>query len=412
MRSAYSLMVNVVANGVLGVLFWVVAARLFPASQVGRDSALISAMVTLSSVCQLNLHNALPRFLPEVRRTARALLGAYAASGAAAVVLASAFVVVVPYLTDEFAFLHDRPEIAVAFVAATALWGVFALQDAALTALRQAVWVPIENSVFGAVKLLLLPALLLVGSTHGSFLAWTIAMAVLIVPVSWLLFGVVAPRYARERDASGRDVKPFERRGLGQFMAKDYAGSIFTQAALTLLPLIVAAKLGAATNAHFYMAFTIMTSFDLLVNSVTLSLTVEGVVNAERVHALTQRVLQRFAPLLIAGVVLIIVAAPLLLRPFGNSYADDAAGTLRLLAIGSLLRAPVTLFGALSRIQRHGGWLLATQAINFVLVIGLTFALLGPVGMEGVGIATIVASATLLAIVAAPLARFFRAAPA
>ena len=66
LRSAYSLMLNVGLNAVLGFGFWVAAARLFPSTVVGRDSALISAMITLSTICQLNLGPVMLRFLPIV----------------------------------------------------------------------------------------------------------------------------------------------------------------------------------------------------------------------------------------------------------------------------------------------------------------------------------------------------------
>src|SRR5271165_5190934 len=81
LRSAYSLMVNVLATSALGFAFWIAAARRFPSSAVGRDSALVAAMVTISVVCQLNLSSGVLRFLPIVKvDTAKAVLAAYAAT--------------------------------------------------------------------------------------------------------------------------------------------------------------------------------------------------------------------------------------------------------------------------------------------------------------------------------------------
>jgi len=58
------LMANTVATGLLGVGFWAVAARLFPASTVGREGALVSAMVGVSAIGQLGLNAVVARFLP------------------------------------------------------------------------------------------------------------------------------------------------------------------------------------------------------------------------------------------------------------------------------------------------------------------------------------------------------------
>ena len=43
-RTAYSLMANTVLTSLLGLVFWLVAARLYSSNAVGRDSALVSAM--------------------------------------------------------------------------------------------------------------------------------------------------------------------------------------------------------------------------------------------------------------------------------------------------------------------------------------------------------------------------------
>src|SRR5438874_12154329 len=51
LRSAYSLMLNVILTSALGVAFWILAARIFPSDIVGRDSALVSAMVTIYTLC-------------------------------------------------------------------------------------------------------------------------------------------------------------------------------------------------------------------------------------------------------------------------------------------------------------------------------------------------------------------------
>ena len=149
-RSADSLLVSTGASAVLGAVFWVAAARLFSADELGRDAALIAAMVELSTICQLNLDNVLVRQLPRVGGgAARYVARAYALNTLLALVLGTAFVLVAPSVTGELAFLHDDPIVGAAFVVGLALWGVFTLQDSTLTALRHAQWVPVETSPSG-----------------------------------------------------------------------------------------------------------------------------------------------------------------------------------------------------------------------------------------------------------------------
>ncbi|MDX6687396.1 MAG: hypothetical protein QOF86_3524, partial [Baekduia sp.] len=53
--NAVRLMASTAAQAALGVVFWIVAARSFPAPVLGVDAALITTMMTLSIVGQLNL---------------------------------------------------------------------------------------------------------------------------------------------------------------------------------------------------------------------------------------------------------------------------------------------------------------------------------------------------------------------
>ena len=137
LRTAYSLMVNVAVAAGLGLLFWVATTRLYAPSAVGRDAAVIAVMMELSTICQLNFVNALARFLPTLERgTMRALVGAYALSGAAGVVLGTAFVLLAPTISDQFGFFGDEWLMAALYVLAQVLWTWFVLQDVELPALQ------------------------------------------------------------------------------------------------------------------------------------------------------------------------------------------------------------------------------------------------------------------------------------
>ena len=140
-------------TAILGMAFWIVAARLYPSDAVGRDSALIAAMIQLSVLAQLNLANTLIRFMPGSPAAGRMLTGAYAVTALAGVVLASGFVLLAPHVSEDLRFLTSEPLTGAGYVVAVVLWGMFALQDAALTAIRRASWVLAKNGLFGALKI-------------------------------------------------------------------------------------------------------------------------------------------------------------------------------------------------------------------------------------------------------------------
>ena len=88
LRNGYAPIVSATVTQVLGVLYWIVAARTAPAAVLGRNSAAIYMMMFLAGVAELNLMSTLVRFLPTSgKRTARLIVSVYAASAAVAAVL-------------------------------------------------------------------------------------------------------------------------------------------------------------------------------------------------------------------------------------------------------------------------------------------------------------------------------------
>ena len=412
LRSAYSLMLNVVLTSALGVAFWVLAARLFPSEIVGRDSALVSAMVTIYTLCSLNLSAGMLRFLPVVRiDPKRVVLLAYGATAVISGAGALLFAVLAPKVSSEFDFLRSQPALTALFIAAVACWGVFTLQDAVLTALRKAPWVPAENGLFGVLKIAALPALLIGSLTHAVFVAWVIPMVILVVPINYLIFWKVMPnRTLRPGELS--PIERFGRRGLARFMGQDYLATIFFQAASTAMPIVVVALLGSSAGAWFYMPYTVVAAFDLMFLNVASSLTVEGSVDESRLPELTRTVVHRFRFLLLAGVAIFACGASLLLLPFGREYAHHGAPVLRLLAIASLARAVVALYAAISRVEGHAGRILLAQIATLTLIFSATllFTKVAGLGVTGVGYAWLLANGAVACVVAPHVIRVLRRA--
>ncbi|MGP0047336.1 MAG: lipopolysaccharide biosynthesis protein [Solirubrobacteraceae bacterium] len=394
MVGAYSLMLNTAVSAAIGVGFWVVAARLITAGAVGRDSALLSAMITLSSIGQLNLHNVLVRFLPgRSERLRLMVLGCYVAGCLFTLLLAVGFVVVAPEVSGRFGFLRRDGLLGSLFVAATVLWTVFALQDSVLTALRGAPWVLAENTAFAALKLAALPVLAAARAVNGVFTAWIIPMMLLLIPVNWLIFARAIPAYAKS--VAARDAGPsrFSRRQLRSFLALDYIASGIEQVTVQGLPVLVVGLIGNRETAYFYMPFLIITSFDLIFYNVATPLVVEGALAEERVSELARELTRRFGLLLLAGVAVIIVAAPLLLLPFGSEYARHGVPALRILACGSVFRAVIVLFTSIARVDRRAGAILAANVAFGVLLLAFIFVFGSGRGLPAVAEAWVAASA-------------------
>lgn len=405
-RNAYALALNAAVTAILGLVYWLLAARYYTPHAVGQSSALVSAMVFLATCANLNLTGAMTRFLPRAGLAAAALVrGGYLAGAGLAAVLATTFVLLAPELSSNLQFFKDSWLLSTAFCVAVVMWVIFAVQDGVLTGLRRAVWVPIENGAFGVAKLVLLVPLATAFPVFGIFASWTAPLVLLLAVVNIALFRHLLPRHAAETAARAMPVRA---RRVVRFVGGDYLGSLFLQGSTTLLPVLVAARLGAEANAHFYVAFLLVSAVDVMALNVGASLTVEGSREERNLPALMSRTVRLGALLLLPAVATLVVAAPLLLSLFGESYAQSAESTLRLLALGLLAKGATILYVSACRARGAVSSIVAVEATTFAVVIALSLLLVGPLGVAGVGLAWLAGQAAVALVVLPKLRRLLR----
>ena len=382
-RSSYALVANTVASTAVGIVYWAVAAHFYDRQALGRSAALVSALILVSSFAQLNLANTLPRFIPQAGRSAGKFIAySYGASSCAALIGGLAFVTVLPRLSTEWQFVGDSVPLAVAFVAAVVVWGVFTLQDAALLSLHRPVLVPVENFVYGVCKLLMLVGIVLLLPSTGVFFSWVVPLAVTVPAVNWLIFH----RYLKE-PASAVVPGGLHPREVVRFASVDYLGSVLSQAYGNLLPLLVLSTLGAAANGSFYIAWTIASGLVLLAANFGTSLLVEGAAAPHRLAELTRGVLARCVVITSLGAAVLILAARPILYIYGSGYAVHATSLLRLLAVGTIPSCLVVVAVSLDRVAGRVGRATLTRLVLTVLVLGGSWLLVRKVGIDGVAFA-------------------------
>jgi O-antigen/teichoic acid export membrane protein len=399
---------NTAVTSVLGMGFWLVAARLYSEVDVGRDSVLISVMIELSTVCQLNLDNGIVRFLPDLGKgSRRAVAGAYLLTGLLALVVGSVFVLAAPHLSGELDFLGEDHLLQAGFVAAIITWGVFALQDATLTATRRASWVPLENGIFGVLKLAALPLLLGASLTHSVFAAWTLPMVLLVIPINVLIFRRAIPRHVASHDGESSLHRLGVRRVV-RFLSQDYAASIFARATTTVIAILVIAILGPKASAYFAIPFMIVVAFDSLAFSACTPLVVEATLAGEQLHALSRVLVRRVFTLLLPAGLVLIAAAPLILLPFGHAYQEEGTTVLRVLLCASLVRPGIALFSAVSRVRGQGARLALLELTLLTLILGAAVPLAHSDGIKGVAVAWTAANGLVVLALVPWLVRFMR----
>ncbi|MFF1378147.1 lipopolysaccharide biosynthesis protein [Streptomyces sp. NPDC058308] len=408
LRNAYALMLNTGISGVLGVGFWLAAARYYSESAVGQGSAAIAAMKLLAGLTAVTLTGALARFIPIAgRATGKLIFRTYAGSSAVVALAALVFLLTLDLWGPSYRFLHG-PLHGIGFVLAVVAWSVLTLQDGVLTGLRNALWVPAGNTAFSVAKLGLLIAMAAAIPTAGVFVSWVASILVSVIPLGWLVFRRLVPRHVKATDGQAR---PPTVREIGRFLAGDYTGSLFSLAVVYLVPVIVASQVSSVDNAYFYITTTIGGTVNLLAINMGASLTVEGAHDPALLAANTRSALRRMATIMLPVCGTLFLAAPLILRMFGQGYADAATPLLRWFAVGALLRVVMETYFAVRRAQSKTSGIAWLQGLLCVLVLGLTLLLLPRMGLTGAGIAEICSLAVIVAIAAPKLYRVVRAAP-
>lgn len=387
-RGTLALHANTVIGAGFGFLFMILAANLYDEERLGRDMAMIQAIMLLAAAAELNLSMALARFLPQLgKRSSRVVLLSYAASTAVALILATAFVVVVPLVSESLAFVTESFTLALIFVGSVVLWNVFALNDAVLAAVRRATWIPFENGLFSLLKVVLMVAFAAAAYEYGVFFSWAIPMAVMVLPMTMLLFRIALRRHAA---ATPQTIEPEHevltgRRQIFRYLGLDYVASVISQAGTSVLPLLVVVMLGVEANASFAIAFSIAVALEQFALNSGLVLTVEGSFDRATLARLTRHTFVRWGGLLLVAVTVAVAATPLLLWPFGGDYSETASTVLRLLLIGTLPQAFVILYESVARVEGKAGRILFTTFAQMVTTIAFAVILSKSLGLAGFG---------------------------
>jgi O-antigen/teichoic acid export membrane protein len=402
-RNAYSLMLNTVVNSGLGLLYWIIAAHEFSAAEVGRGSALVSLMVLVSTVTQLNFGGALVRFLPRAGGRGRPLvLSAYGIAAVVALLGTTAVMAFCHFAQQPGDPLWVSLPFAAWFVVSTTAWSLFNLQDAALTGLASAIWVPLENGVYGLLKLVLLIVVAQTSIADGVFTSWSLPVIALLVPVNLLIFRRILPR---QTAAEGELPSIPTLRG---YMAGDYAAQLFSQLSSTFLPVLVVTLLGAAQGAYFLPAQTIFAAMSLLSMAITSALVVEAAKDPEHAHRHALAVLRRICVIVLPSAVIVTLAAPLVLSLFGAEYRAGATTVLQLMMASLFPRVIVSLYVTKCRLENRTFLLAILQFVQAALLIACTVVLAPAIGLTAVGWAALLAEVVPAIAVAAGVIGWLR----
>jgi O-antigen/teichoic acid export membrane protein len=401
LRNGHALIASASMTQFIGVIYWIFAARLYPVAVVGRNSVAISMLLFLAGVAELNLMSTLVRFAPTSgQRTMRLIVSAYLTSVSIGAVIGAVFIFLIPHVEPQLDFLRSGPYIAVWFVFSIAAGTIFVLEDSALTGVRAATFVPVENAAFSILKLVLLVPFAWLLPSSGVYLSWTAAIVIIIIPTNFYLFARAVPRHLQKYQVAG-PAPGF--REIRAFLIPDSVAAFFMLASTVLIPVLIIDRLGPSAAGHYTLAWIIGYALFLVSLNMGSSLVVETAADQSRLRQLSWRSMTHLAKLLIPAVIVVVAAAPYLLLVFGRGYADADVTPLRLLALAALPAVITNTAISATRSQRRMRMVLGIQVAICALVWGLSAALIGHLGITGVAAAWLIAqTATALVLAVRP----------
>jgi len=396
-RDGLALVVSSGMSSAVGLLYWVLAAQMFPPHVVGVNAVALSSLMLVGGVAHLNMSHALLRFVPVAGTAARRLvvLG-YLVAITVSSLAGAGFALGAIWWAPELIDVAGYGTLVAFFAVSCPVWTLFSLQDYVLTAVGRATAVPVENVVFSVLKIGLLVAVTLAAVPGGIALSWVIATALIVLPINlWLLIRLLP---AHGRKTADRSV-PITVGAVGRFIGADYVGALFWQAAMMGLPVLVLARLGAEAAAAYNMVWQFGLALYMVPSGMGQSMIAHNAADPAKVDKARRETVRR-GLMLVAPVALVLtLGAPLVLGMFGPHYAAAGTGALALIALSAIPNVITAAATSTARVRQHRGVQFGVPTSLSVVTIGLAWLLMPHLGVLAVGLAWLLAQCTVATVV-------------
>jgi O-antigen/teichoic acid export membrane protein len=392
--SSLSIIANSFFGTFYGLVFWIVAAHILPAGEIGLAVATISAATLLISLSRLGMDDVLVRFLPGSGDRPALYGSILVVTLALALLFTGLFLGLIDVLSPSLGYLKSGWYLAL-FVIYMATVSVYTTQNTTLLAVRRADRSVVQNSLLGA----RVPVILLAGSLGAAGILLSFNLAYLAALSLGLVYLV---KQGFELKVPGLKTIARTVRGHFGYSAGNYLSAIFTMLPSTLLPLIIMNTAGPEDVAYFYIAYSIAAMLFIIPNAVAMSLFIEGSHDMPMNHY-AGKAFRLILVIVIPLIVILFFFGDRLLLLFNREYSYQSVELLRLLVISGLFSPVIAVYSSVRRVEKRVKSLTVVSAITAVLVVGGGYGFLSVYGLAGLGYAWILANAAVAIVLAAIL---------
>jgi len=394
-RNAVYLVLNSVAGAVLGFVFWILAARLYSAEEVGLASATIAVASFLAVLSTLGLDYGLIRFLPNSGEKSNVLVNScLTVSGLAAIVASLIFMAGLNIWSPALVFLRQNPLPFGSFVVLVVGWALTLLLHNVFIAQKRAGFTLLGGVIHGFTKLALVIPLAAFLYASGIFTSWAIGwVAVLVIGLLFFLPRLqhgYHPSFAIRKEVINE---------MARFSFANYIVTLISATPVFILPLMVVNLLSAEQNAYYYIAHAIASILFLIPRGTSFSLFAEGSHDKEGLAGYVNRSLRFSFLLLIPPIILIFLIGDKILLLFGEAYSAEATRLLWILALSSLPMTVYNMYITKQRVEKRMKAVIGLTALAVAITLGFSYLLLPIIGIMGAGIAHLVGTGVIALII-------------
>jgi ADP-heptose:LPS heptosyltransferase/O-antigen/teichoic acid export membrane protein/thymidylate kinase len=398
LRNSIYIMTTTALTASSGYIFWIIAARMYPAADVGLASALIGTMTLAATMANLGIGPTLIQTLPRKESGepwSLALNAVFLTGILTSLLTGSIAAIALPILSPRLTVVGQESGFTLALVAGVPLLSLAALLDSTFTAERVAGKTLTRTAVFALMRIPLLVAPVLLGHAGAITIciAWALAAGISVVTGALLI-----RRLNRSYRLARRGIFA-QMRSTFSMIAGHQLISFGALAPIYLLPLIVVTRLSLAENAYFYTSWQVGSLFFMVSPSVAISLLAEGSHTPAEIIRKAKSSVLIISGLLCPPMLIAVLGGHLILSMFGAKYSLYGYSLLIVLVLSAVPDALTNVYVAVLRVQKRYARAAMLNIGMGALTVTLAWVLLPRLGIVGAGWAWLIAQSSGTAVV-------------
>lgn len=381
-KNSIYLMTTSFFSGILGFLFWIIAARYYTPNDVGITSAMFSSLTLVSIISFLGLTRALIFYLPRNGNTNKIINSCLTTGIISSAIFSLIFISGLKIWAPELLLtLNNLGNISI-FIAVTIAMSISGLIGASFTAGRRSSFLMIKEAVYHFVKMF--PLIL-----FTSFGAIGIVMSIGVGFASAIIVGfILLPKVWKY--SPGLILDPIIK-DMASFSAGNYVAGLLYNLPKLIFPVIILNMIEAKSAGYFYIAMmtaSILYDVSLAISS---SLLVESSDQDQFFNNIMKSI--KFNLIIASlGILSFIIFGKFILNIFNPSYAENAATTMIILAATSIPLSLVNIFTTVRNSQGRVASMIKMNMLTASITFILSIPLIRVMNIEGAAVSYLIAN--------------------